>query len=56
MAGQFLTARVSSKGGCVEFEDGGNAVEFDTPNGDVALNLTNTCDEPASFTMSVTVR
>ena len=56
MAGQSLTARVSSKDGCVEFDAGGNSVSFATPNGDVSLNLTNTCDDPTQFSMTVTVR
>lgn len=56
MAGQTLNARVSSRDGCVEFDGGGNSVGFTTPNGDVSLNLVNTCDEPAPFTMNVSVR
>ena len=56
MAGQALTARVTSRDGCVEFDGGGNSVDFETPNGDVSLDLTNTCDDPASFSMTVTVR
>ena len=56
MSGQSLSAKVTSKDGCVEFDAGGNSVSFATPNGDVSLNLTNTCDDPAPFNMTVTVR
>jgi hypothetical protein len=56
MAGQSLTATINSAGGCVQFEAGGDSVRFSTPNGDVSLDLRNTCEDPAAFSMNVTVR
>jgi hypothetical protein len=56
MSGQRLSARVNSPDGCVSFEGGAGSVGFTTPSGDVSLTVFNKCDEPSSFTLSVTVR
>ena len=56
LAGQYLTARVTSQRDCVEFPDGEADVEFETPQGDSRLTLVNNCPAPVSFRLTVTVR
>ncbi len=56
LAGQYLTARVTSERNCVEFYDGGSTIEFETPQGDSRLTLINNCPAPVPFKLSVTVR
>ena len=56
LAGQYLTARVTSERNCVEFSDGGSAIEFETPQGDSRLTLINNCPAPVPFKLNVTVR
>lgn len=56
LAGQYLTARVTSERNCVEFPSGGTATEFETPQGDSRLTLVNNCPAPVPFKLNVTVR
>lgn len=54
--GQYLSASVSSPGGCVTFRGGGSSTGFATRQGDSFLYLTNNCSDPSRFRLSVTVR
>jgi len=54
--GQYLSASVSSPGGCVTFSSGGSSTGFATRQGDSFLYLRNNCDDPSRFSLSVTVR
>lgn len=54
--GQYLSASVSSPGGCVTFTSGGTSAGFATRQGDSFLYLRNNCDDPSRFSLSVTVR
>ena len=56
MSGQYLTANLRSGGNCAVFSGGSSSTGFTTGNGDARLTVTNNCDRPASFSMSVTVR
>ncbi|MGD9588853.1 MAG: hypothetical protein AB7Q37_02695 [Pyrinomonadaceae bacterium] len=56
LAGQYLSASVSSAGGCVTFNGGGTSTGYTTRQGDSYLYLRNNCSDPARFTLSVTVR
>lgn len=56
LAGQQLTARVRSAGGCVLFDNGSAATAFQTAAGDNQLTLVNNCGEPARFRLVTTVR
>lgn len=56
MAGQYLTASVSSSGGCAVFGSGGSTTQFSTNRGDTTLSIRNNCDRPTKFSLSVTVR
>lgn len=56
LAGQYLSASVSSGGGCVTFSGGGASTGFATRQGDSYLYLRNNCSDPARFSLSVTVR
>lgn len=55
-AGQYLSANVSSSGGCIKFSTVETAQAFRTDNGDNWLKLMNMCRRPASFTMTVSIR
>lgn len=54
--GQYLSADVSSGGGCVVFSNGSRNISFTTSRGDTYLNIRNNCDKPTNFSISVTVR
>ena len=56
MSGQYLTANLSSSGNCAVFSGGSSSTGFNTASGDTRLTVTNNCDRPASYRMSVTVR
>lgn len=55
-AGQYLSATVSSKSGCVKFSTIETAQAYRTDEGDNWLKLMNMCRRPASFTMTVSIR
>lgn len=54
--GQYLSANVSSRGGCVQFSTVSTSQAFTTDYGDNWLKLMNMCRRPASFTMTVSIR
>lgn len=54
--GQYLSADVSSGGGCVVFSNGARNISFTTSRGDTYLNVRNNCDRPATYRINVTVR
>ena len=54
--GQYLSADVSSAGGCVVFSGGSASTGFTTGRGDTRLTVINNCNQPANYRMSVTVR
>ncbi len=56
LAGQYLSASVRSDGACVVFDSGSTTTEFTTGRGDTYLTLQNNCDNPTSFTISLSVR
>jgi hypothetical protein len=55
-AGQYLSATVSSSGGCVKFSTIETAQAYRTDEGDNWLKLMNMCRRSASFTMTVSIR
>lgn len=55
-AGQYLSANVSSSGGCIKFSTISTSQAFSTDNGNNWLKLMNMCRRPASYTMTVSIR
>lgn len=55
-AGQYLSANVSSSGGCIKFSTISTSQAYPTDSGDNWLKLMNMCRRPASFTMTVSIR
>jgi hypothetical protein len=55
-SGQYLSATVSSSGGCVKFSTIETAQAFRTDQGDNWLKLMIMCRRRASYTMTVSVR
>ena len=55
-SGQNLTARVRSEEDCVQIDGESPRISYETNAGDNVINLVNTCDAPARFTMSVRIR
>ena len=55
-AGQYLSANVSSRGGCIVFNTVSTSAGFRTDAGNNWLRLMNNCRRPASFTMTVSIR
>lgn len=55
-AGQYLSANVSSRGGCIMFSTVSTSAGFTTEDGDNWLKLMNKCRRRASFTMTVSIR
>ena len=55
-AGQYLSANVSSSGGCVKFSTISTSAGFTTEDGDNWLKLMNMCRRRASYTMTVSIR
>ncbi len=53
--GQNLSA-VLSGGNCVRFSNGSSGISFVTSAGDNRLNIINTCNSEANFTLNVTIR
>jgi hypothetical protein len=54
--GQTLSAEIDSEEGCVKFAIGDSAVQYRTRAGDNSLTILNSCDGPARFTLSVSIR
>ncbi len=55
-AGQYLSATVSSRGGCIKFSTISTSQAYTTDDGDNYLKLMNMCRRSASFTMTVSIR
>lgn len=55
-AGQYLSANVSSSGGCVKFSTISTSQAYTTEKGDNWLKLMNMCRRSASFIMTVSIR
>ena len=53
--GQFLSANVSSRNDCVNFNNGATSTSFMTRSGDNILYLTNRCRNSAPFTLTVSI-
>lgn len=56
LAGQYLTARVSSDRGCVTFAGGDTVTDFPTTQGDSRVSIVNNCPAPVRFRLTVAVR
>lgn len=54
--GQYLSARVSSPGGCVKFSTVESYQSFTTDEGDNWLKLMNMCRYRASYSLTVSIR
>lgn len=55
-AGQYLSANVSSTGGCIKFSTVETSQAYRTDNGDNWLKLMNMCRRSSSFTLTVSIR
>ncbi len=53
--GQYLSANVSSRNGCVKFSSGATTTSYITESGDNFLYLINTCRNPTSFILTVSI-
>jgi hypothetical protein len=53
--GQYLSANVSSRNGCVTFGNGSTSIGFTTDSGDNYLYLRNNCGRQTSFTLTVSI-
>ncbi|HEX8736419.1 MAG TPA: hypothetical protein VF721_13910 [Pyrinomonadaceae bacterium] len=53
--GQYLSANVSSRNGCVLFTQGSTSLGFTTDTGDNYITLNNTCGRTVSYTMTVSI-
>jgi hypothetical protein len=54
-SGQYLSASVSSTGGCVVFNNGSTSTTYTTSSGDSSLTLVNNCGARTSFSMTIYV-
>lgn len=55
-SGQTLSARITSPGGCIKFEDEGAFTTTETEDGDNYLTVVNSCDKPTSMVLSVSIK
>lgn len=53
--GQYLSANVSSRNGCVRFSNGGTGTSYITRSGNNYLYLINACRQ-TSFTLTVSIQ
>lgn len=53
--GQWLTASVSSRNGCVQFNNGSTGISYETGNGNNYLYIYNRCRNTTSFTITVSI-
>jgi hypothetical protein len=53
--GQFLSANVSSRNGCVRFSNGATSTSFTTDAGNNYLYLSNGCRGMTSYTLTVSI-
>lgn len=55
-SGQYLSASVSSGGGCVTFTNGSTGMSYTTGGGDNRVTLVNKCGSQSSFSLTVSIR
>jgi len=53
--GQWLTASVSSRNGCVQFTNGSTGISYETGAGNNYLYIVNRCRNTTSFTITVSI-
>ena len=53
--GQVLSANVSSKSGCVKFDNGATSTTFTTNSGDNFLRIKNGCGRLTTFSLTVSI-
>ena len=53
--GQYLSANVSSRNGCVKFSNGATSTSYTTERGNNYLSLSNGCGRQTSFTLTVSI-
>lgn len=53
--GQYLSANVSSRNGCVVFSDGSTGIGYTTRSGNNYLYLSNGCGRATTFTLTVSI-
>jgi hypothetical protein len=53
--GQFLSANVSSRNDCVNFNNGATSTSFVTRSGDNVLYVSNRCRNALPFTITVSI-
>lgn len=53
--GQYLSANVSSRNGCVVFSDGSTSTSYTTRRGNNYLYLSNGCGRTTTFTVTVSI-
>ncbi len=53
--GQYLSANVSSRNGCVQFSNGATSFSYITKAGNNSLYLINRCRNSTSFTLTVSI-
>ncbi len=53
--GQYLSANVSSRNGCVKFSNGATSTSYTTDSGSNYLYLSNGCRRQTSFTLTVSI-
>src|SRR5688500_14864186 len=53
--GQWLTASVSSRNGCVQFTNGSTGISYETRSGNNYLYIINRCRNTTSFTITVSI-
>ncbi len=53
--GQYLSANVSSRNGCVKFRNGATSTSYTTDSGSNYLYLSNGCGRQTGFTLTVSI-
>jgi hypothetical protein len=53
--GQYLSANVSSRNGCVTFSNGASSINYITENGSNYLYLKNGCRGTTAYTLTVSI-
>lgn len=53
--GQSLSANVSSRSGCVKFDNGATSISFITNAGDNFLRVKNSCGRSTTFSLTVSI-
>jgi len=54
-SGQYLSANVSSRNGCVTFQNGATSASYTTISGNNRLYVGNGCGRQTSFTLTVSI-